>query len=295
MSVQKYLPSTQFSLLIFSVAIAGGLVLVAKETTEPSTIEIASVATPSYTTNTDWKSSLQAVQAESGVQMPQAPDENTVEALRKAAISTNLTESVSRTLLVNLGNAKAQGLGNDIPTQEQIITSAVQQIDSSGQTVVYTKNDLIVVADSEASQRAYGNALAVAVSKNQVDSFFDTMVAVDNAASQNNPNELKRLPAIAAGYRSVVELLLDVPVPQTMLPFHIRLVNNFQQIADSYTSIEVILNDPLRGLSALKDYQTLTDETLKVFINIAQILGKNGILFTKDEPGSAWAALVSIQ
>lgn len=295
MSVQKYLPSTQFSLLIFSVAIAGGLVFVAKETTEPSTIEIASVATPSYTASTDWKSSLQAVQAESGVQMPQAPDENTIEALRKAAISTNLTESVSRTLLVNLGNAKAQGLGNDIPTQEQIITSAVQQIDSSGQTVVYTKNDLIVVADSEASQRAYGNALAIAVSKNQVDSFFDTMVAVDNAASQNNPNELKRLPAIAAGYRSVVELLLDVPVPQTMLPFHVRLVNNFQQIADSYTSIEVILNDPLRGLSALKDYQTLTDETLKVFINIAQILGKNGILFTKDEPGSAWAALVSIQ
>jgi hypothetical protein len=49
----------------------------------------------------------------------------------------------------------------------------------------------------------------------------------------------------------------------------------------------------LRGLAGLKLFQSLTEETGRLFINIAQAFNKNGILFTEGEPGKAWALLIA--
>jgi len=295
MSVRTYLPSAQLSLFVVSVAIAGGLILIAKETQDPKSSQIVQV-TPTIPTNTDWQSALQTVQVESGITAPAPADEEVVSALRGAAQKTSsLTEAVSRTLLVDLTSAKTQGLGSDIPTQNQLIASALGQIDGQKQVVLYTRNDLTIVTDTPAAQKTYGNDLAVAMAKNSGTGYIDTMVAIDNATSQNDASHLQKLSSISGGYQTIAKTLLRIPVPQTLAPFHLQVVNNFQKIADTYTPMSTILTDPLRGLTAVKDYQTLTQETLLVFINIGQTLNKNGILFTKDEPGSAWGVLVSAQ
>ena len=295
MSVRTYLPSAQLSLFVVSVAIAGGLILIAKETQDPKNSRIVQV-TPTTSTNTDWQSALQTVQVESGITAPAPADEEVVSALRGAAQKTSsLTEAVSRTLLVDLTSAKTQGLGSDIPTQNQLIASAMGQIDGQKQVVLYTRNDLTIVTDTPAAQKTYGNDLAVAMAKNSGTGYIDTMVAIDNATSQNDASHLQKLSSISGSYQTIAKTLLRVPVPQTLAPFHLQVVNNFQKIADTYTPMSTILTDPLRGLTAVKDYQTLTQETLIVFINIGQTLNKNGILFTKDEPGSAWGVLVSAQ
>ncbi len=298
MSVRIYLPSLQFSLMAISVVLATGLIATAKYTTRPPASVIESVTSPNMAqggAGTPWQDSLKAVQAGSGVELPPAPDQDTVEALRQTAQTNNLTDSISRTLLVNLTNAKAQGLGDDIPTQNQLIASAVGQIDQSATTQTYTRSDLTIVADSPNTKHAYGNALALVFAQNQHNSYAETMVAIDNATAQNNTEELKKLQSIAENYKKTARALLNTPVPQTLSPFHLQLVNNFQKIIGSYGYMETILTDPIRGLTAVKDYQSLTQETLRVFINIAQTLGKDGILFTKDEPGSAWGILLSAQ
>lgn len=296
MSARTYLPSAQLSLFVVSVVIAGGLILVAKETQDKKGAQITSV-TPAAPANTaDWKATLQTVQTDSGITAPAPADEATVSALRDAAQKTSsLTDAVSRTLLVNLTNAKTQGLGSDIPTQNQLIASAIGQIDAKKQAVLYTRNDLTVTTDTPDAQKTYGNALAVAIAKNSGTSYVDTLVAIDNATAQVDATHLQKLPTIAATYQTITKTLLQVPVPQTFAPFHLQLVNNFQKIAETYAPMGTILTDPLRGLTAVKDYQTLTQETLLVFINIGQTLNKNGILFTKDEPGSAWGVLTSTQ
>lgn len=291
----RYLPSAQFSLFVVSLAIAGGLVVAASYSTKPNTANLASI-TPSQNPAYDWRAALGAVQTESGIEAPGPIDAATINSLRDAAKNTSsLTDAVSRTLLINLSNAKAQGLGSDIPTQNQLVASAVGQIDATQQASLYTRVDLEVVADTPESQKAYGNALAIAMAKNVSNSYVETLVAIDNATSQNSATHLESLPDIAVRYQKIAQALRAVPVPQTLSPFHLQLVNNFQKIAGAYTPMATILTDPLRGLSAVKDYQALTQETLLVFINIGQTLHKNGILFTKDEPGSAWDVLMSAQ
>jgi hypothetical protein len=61
-----------------------------------------------------------------------------------------------------------------------------------------------------------------------------------------------------------------------------------------FGDMQLIFEDPLRGLAGLQLFQALNDETTRVFISIAQQLSQNGILFNKDEPGSAWGSLLSL-
>lgn len=294
MRVARYLPSVQFSLFIVSILIAGGLIAVADKTTQPekSTVTLAALPNPSVQTN--WRAALDAIQAQQSSRLPAPPNQTTVEAMRAAAESSNVTDSVAKTLLVNLTTAKAQGLGSDTPTQDQLISEAVSQLQRA-QVNSYTQKDLAITGDSPTTQRAYGNALALVLIKNASNSYAETMIIIDNVATQENPAELKKLAAIEKEYRTLASDLAHVPVPKTLSPFHLQLVNNFSKMADSYRAIALLLTDPLQGLAGIQQYQTLSQETLKVFISIAQALGKNGILFSKDEPGSAWSTLLSAQ
>ena len=294
MDSRRYLPSTQFALLIFSLFASVGLVYAAQVVTRPpSTAAVSSSDQAAAAAQADWQHTLNTIQAQSGVSLPQPPDPNTVNGMLQAAQSSNVTTSVARTLLVNLTNAKAQGLGDDAPTQNQLISQAVSQVQQRQQITSYTRNDLIVVDTSKAAEHAYGNALAEVLAKDPGTEYANTLIAIDNATSRNDATELQKLPAIAAKYTALTKQFLAVPVPQTLVPFHLQLVNNFKNIAGSYSGMTAMLTDPLQGLAGLQTYQSTTQETLHVFINIAQAFNKDGILFTSGEPGASWAALLS--
>lgn len=301
MRVKKYLPSAQFILMVSALALSAGLVFAADFFTKPKPITSVVAADTSAGTSTpainqNWEATLYDIQAQQGVgSLPTPPDQNTVDALRQAAQTSNLTDSIGRTLLVNLTNAKAQGLGDDIPTQNQLIAEATKQLQTNT-TPTYTKDDLNTVPDSTATLHAYGNALVLVLVQNSKENkVYQTLYAVGYAADNNSATELKKLSSIEASYRALVKNLLATPVPQTLEPFHLAIVNDFAQIADTYPDIESMVGDPLRGLAGLQKYQSLGDETDRMFINIAQTFGKDGILFSTGEPGRAWGALLSLQ
>jgi len=293
MSAQQYLPSRQFVVLLGALCVSVGLVYAAQLVTQPASLQKTVVV--GNERQQDWRSSLGTIQAQSGVQIPSAPDESVTEALRTAAQTQNKTETIARTLLVNLGEARAQGLGSDIPTQDKIIAAAIEQARGEKPTPTYTLGQLKTVESTKESQRSYANALATVVTTHQHNQFLNTMVLIDIISSKQEPADVEKLKPIKAQYQAIVDALLKTPVPQTLAPFHLQLVNNFARIAKSYDAMALVLTDPVQGLSGIQTYQTLTNETVRVFINIAQAFTKGGILFTKDEPGASWAALLSAQ
>ncbi len=301
MRVQDYLPSVQLTLLFISLAIAGGLVWAAQAITAPQTASGTAVVATSTDealarSHDNWEASLNEIQAAQGTStMPATEDTGTIDQMLQEAKSSNMTDTIARTLLVNLSNAKSQGLGDDVPTQDQIITTAVNQAQMTQQTKTYTLDDLTIVPDSKAAKHTYGNALASTRTAHSATDLENTYIAIDNATSQNKPEMLAPLKTAEQDYRDMAKKLLAVPVPQTLAPFHLQLINNFKNIADTYPGMEQLLTDPVRGLTAIQQYKTLDDQTLQVFINIAQAFNKDGILFTKDEPGVLWSVLLSAQ
>lgn len=302
MIVRRYLPSAQFTLIVVSVAASAGLVYAADLVTKatavmPSITAAGTRPAEALAAQQNWEATLYSIQAGQAASNPLSttPDQSTVDALRQAAQTQNVTETVGRTLLVNLTNAKAQGLGNDIPTQDQLIQAASVQIGKATPTHIYSQRDLVTVADSKDAQHAYGNALSSVFAKNSHNNYGETLVAVDQATTQGDATLLKKLEAVEANYRALVAALLKVPVPKTLAPFHLALINYFSQTADTYPGIEAALSDPLRGLTALQTYKSLGERELQMLINIAQAFNKNGILFKADEPGALWGLLLSAQ
>src|SRR3989344_6334853 len=156
MGIGSYIPSAQFSLILTSVLLAGGFIWAADYYTSPKNPSAMGPApTPAaYTTQgLDWRAALATIQGEPT--LPTPPSADVVANLLAASETPNVTETIGRTILVNLGEAKSQGLGSDTPTQERIVSSALAKIDSSQNTTLYTTADLTTVSGSPQTLTAY--------------------------------------------------------------------------------------------------------------------------------------------
>ncbi len=145
MDIGRYLPSTKLISIAGSLALSAGLVFAADAFTHRTPPPPASVNVGANTpTDTGWEAALYAAQARTASSTFDAPDPDFVNNLLAAAQSQNVTETVGKTLLINLSSAKSQGLGDDIPTQDQIIAAAASQVNSGKNLTLYKTADLNV-------------------------------------------------------------------------------------------------------------------------------------------------------
>ena len=289
---QSYLPSAQFTLIVGALLVALGLVYVAQRLTAPPSLGIITqTTTPSNTDN--WQADLYAVQGQNAsTSIPQPVNPAAVAQALKEAQTSNLTDSVGRTLLIDLTNAKSQGLGDDTPTQQAILADATSQI-SHNPSIVYTSSDLHIVSDSATTRRAYGNQVMLIFLEHSSASSVQIMAAIAQATDNNDPSPLQTLPGIQKQYKAIVQNLLTTPVPQTLSPLHLLMVNDLENMTETISGMEVVLNDPVRGSVSVQQFNSLLSEENRVFTNIAQALQKDGILFNKNEPGSTWSVFLS--
>src|SRR5579859_6268820 len=293
MKFRSYLPSAGFTLMVGSIALAGGLVWAAEYFTQPvSPAQLSAVSAQSAQAD-NWQATLDQIQAQSASSLPTPPDPNLVSQLLAESQTNNVTDNVGRSLLINLSNAKSQGLGDDIPTQNALVAAAAAQIQQNQATTThYTASDLNVVPASSSTLRAFGNGAMQALSSQTNASEQATYLSLDEAVEGGDKTQPANLAAIGAAYRADALALLAVPVPQTLAPLDLQAINNLLDTSATYQDMEQVNADPVLALTGLQTYESYMDQGARVFINIAQELNKDGILFNKDEPGSAWSTLL---
>ncbi len=299
MNVGRYAPSAQFTTIVLSLFLSAGLVYGAERVTNPppATVAVDSAQTPAQQSDSaNWEAALYAIQAANASTSLSTPNPQTVQQMLAAVQSPNLTDSIGKTILINLSSAQSQGMGDDVPTQDQIIAAATAQIKTEqASTTSYTAADLTIVPVSDASLSAYGNGVMQALSAYPDASEQATLLSIDYAVEGGDKTQGPKLASIGAAYQAAAIALLAVPVPQTLVPLHLQIVNSFVSISATYADMQNVSSDPIRALVGLKTYESLMDEGARVFTNVAQELSKDGILFTKDEPGSAWSLFLSPQ
>lgn len=293
MGIREYLPSVQFTFMAGSILVAGGIVYAADYVTSPRTPSGVASVQQAQVENSDWQGALASVQAQSGTTLPTPPSETVVSELLSAAESTNVTDTVARSLLINLSNAKSQGLGDDIPTQEKLVAQALAKTGVSYNTKAYATSDLVRVPLSNASLRAYGNATMKALVDAKGANANETYLALGLAIDYNDKTKLAQLTAIGKAYEALARDLTNVAVPTTLAPLHLSLVNNFADMAHTYTDMTAVFDDPLRGLGGLERFRLLQDETTRLLTNIASEFQRGGILFSEAEPGAQWNLFLS--
>jgi hypothetical protein len=293
MSIRDILPSMRFTTLVGSIALCALLIYGAYVLTHPSNTPSTIAVGSDTTSTTDWAKTLEEIQAQNPLnQAPEAPSADKVNALTRAATSDNLTDTVARTLFINLSAAKAEGLGNDIPTQDALIADAIAKINAEAPVPSYTTVDLTAGPNTPEATKAYGNTFMQVVSRHPKASYDAVLYTIGTSTANNNPQKLSVLNTIGADYTALAQELLRIKVPSTLAPLHVQIVNDIAQIAQTIPDIKSLYSDPLRSLAGLQRFEALNQETLRLFINIAQNFNQNGILFSKDEPGATWSSLV---
>jgi hypothetical protein len=292
MSVAQYLPSPHFSAVAGSIILSGGLIVGAQYITSPHTSSPQVAIAPVEQPGTDWKAQLDAIQAQAPG-LPDAPSADTVSILLDAAKTSNYTDTAARSLLINLTDAQAQGLGSDIPTQEKLIAGAAGQVPPAKAKKTYAAQDLTVVIDSKDAEKFYGNKVMEILGRHTGATSDATLYAIAKATDNSDTSALSALPHIQQEYAALVEELAAVPTPATMVPLHVQILNSLAITAATFDDMKTVLLDPLRGLQGIQQYQLQLGAVGRVFTSVAQILSKNGILFNKDEPGAAWSVFIS--
>jgi hypothetical protein len=290
MPLRSYLPSSKFAGNALSVAAAGALILAAYYTTRPSALPTG-VVTAEVSEGDDWKAALAQVQAEAPG-LPTPPDGDAIQELLDAAKSSNVTSSVARSLFVNLTDKSAQGLGSDIPTQEKLIADATTRINEVKGTS-YTVSDLEIVPQNKDSSRIWGNAVMRAFISHPQANHEDAVYTLAYAMDYADASSIEKLKAISRSYASLAETLAKIPTPSTYAPLYLQIIHNLSVMSAASLEMAEVQEDPLRGLSGLQAFQTAGTEASRVLITLAGQLSKGGILFTKDEAGSAWASFLS--
>ncbi len=296
MNSRSYLPSPQFTLIAISVALSAGLVVAAEfftQSPQPQA-QIAVDNSQAASDNSNWQAALYAIEAENASTSLAVPSPDALDQLLQAAQSPNLTDTIGRTLLINISNAESQSLGDDIPTQDQIVAEAAAQAENAvATTTVYGFSDLNIVPTSSDTLHAYGNAVIQTLSGYPNASEQATFLGLDEIVEGHETAASKGLAGIGAAYKAAAVALLAVPVPQTLAPLHLEVINNLLSTSATYADMETIGSDPVRGLEGFQTYESLMDNGANLFTNIAQELSSDGILFTKDEPGSAWSVFLN--
>jgi hypothetical protein len=117
--------------------------------------------------------------------------------------------------------------------------------------------------------------------------------AVGYALDYNDASRLAPVKVATTQYHALARALAQVPVPQTFGPLHLTIINDLNAMGDDTVDIAQVLTDPVRGLAGIQRFSASGNEAARVLTTIAGTLSKNGILFTKDEPGHIWAAFSS--
>ncbi len=291
MGPRGYLPSAQFMVIVGSLLVAGGTVAAAQYYIRSQNAPSALMTAQTEAVKQAWEESLADIQAQSGIGLPDAPDPNAVNNLISQAQGSNLTDSIGRGILARLTTAGVQGLGSDAPTQDSIIAAASQQINASSNASAVPS--ITTVDPSQDTLRAYGNNVMLALGRHTKANSNDTLGIIAKATDTRTNAPLAGLVAIGQEYAALARDLAGVPVPKTIAPLHQSVVANISSIAALFPNLQKVVDDPVLGLTAVQGYQELMAETGNVLTNIAETLKNGGILFTKDEPGSAWEIFLS--
>ncbi|KKW35972.1 hypothetical protein A2852_00900 [Candidatus Adlerbacteria bacterium RIFCSPHIGHO2_01_FULL_54_23] len=295
MSLREYLPSRQFSLIAASLLVAGSLVAAADYAAAPKN-DVGSLAVSTGATEgaeEDWQHMLEDVQGGAAfASLPEPISEGEIEDLLDSAKSDNMTSTVARSLLIKLTAARTEGLGGDIPTQDEIVGDALARMETLAPEL-YTAADLAAVASSPQTLRAYGNEVmgtfGAHAQANSESAFRAFALAVDN----NSETEIETLEAISGHYAALARDLARLSVPSTLVPLHLQATNNFLHIAEALGDMRLVQGDPLRGLSGYQRYRSLMSEQARLLTNVAESLRTGGIIFNKEDLGIAWSIFLN--
>lgn len=167
---------------------------------------------------------------------------------------------------IKLKEAEQTGTKADIPTPEEFLKANEVKILAPQ----YKPSYFSTVQDTKETRTAYAVALDAILKKYSSEESQGELEIFAAALQSEDKEILAKLKPIAEKYRSMVKDLLVITVPNGALLLHTDFVNSISALAESTISLADFLNDPLKGMSALTEYDRASTQVSYIAIDLEE-------------------------
>ena len=170
--------------------------------------------------------------------------------------ATTTTSLLARELLVSYTNAQInKGNAPLDSTDTDAITQTLSEKARSGDEVKqYSAKDFIVVKTSTSTLETYKKEMSAVLKaftqKGGNDELFIVATAVDN----NDSSKLASLAINIANLQKLVNDLLALKVPSSVLTFHLYMTQGYATMMSGVVDMQQIIDDPVRGMRGIAKY-----------------------------------------
>lgn len=293
MGIKNYLPSEQFGAMLGALLISSGLITAASGVMPFNSKESArlyasqTAAADLSDANPTWEQAF----AGNTVAQDMAAIQNQADQLTAGIKSKNLTDTVSKSLLLQYGSLQGQGIAGNADAQAQVVQTALAQVQNAQTlTPTYTRYDLKIIDSTKDTLHTWGNELPQVIFAHRTADENIALLLFGTAVDTNNKSTLARLSATAAEYRALSRDTARLPVPSLLAVYQLQLTNNYALMAAAIGNMQQVLSDPMRGLLGLQTFVQLAYGNAQTLLQINSLLKQGGIVFASSEPGAAWAS-----
>ena len=168
--------------------------------------------------------------------------------------------------------------------QQALVTDAADSIANSVRDPLYTRADISISSENTLDTiRRYGNAVGKIIQSHTVTE--NEMVVLQRAMTTEDPEELKALAPIRQAYRGMIEEMLAVSAPSSVVEEHLDLINTFVLIENDIKAFEQVFDDPLLTLAYINRYPDDATGLYYAVDNMRTAFEQAGIVYTADESG----------
>lgn len=166
-------------------------------------------------------------------------------------------------------------------TEEQEIF--IKKITSSNleieQDINYlTLNDIKIVYDSsKETLQKYADELKTVFSKNPT--LRDDNVILKESLDNEDPEILEEIKSNTVFYKSFIDSLIQLEVPNEIKNYHLNLINLFEQMIGDTKQMVLVFEDPILGLAGAKNYSNTTNKVIDVSVELGKYFKKKNINF----------------
>lgn len=201
---------------------------------------------------------------------------------------TTFTGKFSEAFLADYLDGKMAG--QDFSDPASFVNSAVQSIDSSTRSTKHSRIELHIVDSNTENVFAYGNGV-VAITDTYaktIEHLENEMVILQKAIEGTDEEKLRELGPIVDAYANIIRDTLALPVPDIFANAHINLLNAYEAVYTDIYSMQFAFSDPLLTLARVRVYEDDMASFGFALKEIKTILDAQNILYTKEDPGSAF-------
>ncbi len=203
-------------------------------------------------------------------------------------VPDTLTGQLGINLFENIVRAKSGGPFTQ--TEEEVIASTVETIEAETELKIYDIPDILIIENwTDEDIRNYGNAMAGAIIRNNVEGLESEIDILNDVVNRSKPERIVDLKTLAGVYERTRNDSLLIPVPSIFLKQHLDLINTYHALYEDIDAMTLSYEDPAVALFRIKRYEEDALGLRYALENMAATLAAYPQLFTVDDQAALFS------